>query len=120
VKPDLAYFGTAYSELRHGNFDRAAKAFIAMADRYPIERDSLSFALPYFAFAASKTGDELELEKYIRNHPKSDKDFDYLLAKALRSGTRPGLLLPVRRVTARSPVSCLWKMTRRCSTRSEC
>jgi hypothetical protein len=88
VKPDLAYFGTAYAELRHGNFDRAAKAFIAMADRYPIKRDSHSFVLPYFAFAASKTGDELELEEYIRNHPKTDKDFDYLLAKAFFAGAR--------------------------------
>ncbi len=83
VKSDLAYFADAYAALRGGNYDIAVSRFDAMADRYPIE----GYALAYFAYAASKSGDKAQLEKYL-DTLKANPTFDYWLARAYFAGIR--------------------------------
>jgi hypothetical protein len=85
-KSDLAYFADAYSALRRKNYKIAVVKFVAMADRYPIEGPTAGFALPYFAYAAAKSGDTVGLEKYVEALP--DKDFDYWLSRAFFAGAR--------------------------------
>jgi len=86
VKSDLAHFADAYSAVRRLNYQAAVAKFVAMADRYPIEGGTAGVALPYFAFAAAKTGDAVGLEKYVESLPV--RDFDYWLARAFFAGVR--------------------------------
>ena len=81
IKSDLAYFADAYAALRAGNYDTAVSRFDAMADRYPIE----GYPLGYFAYAAAKSGDKEQLEKYL-DTLKSNPTFDYWLARAYFAG----------------------------------
>lgn len=85
-KSDLAYFADAYAALRRRNYQAAVAKFVAMADRYPIEGPTAGVALPYFAYAAAKTGDSVGLEKYVEALP--DQDSDYWLARAFFAGAR--------------------------------
>ena len=87
VKSDLAFFADAYTALRHGEYDKAVQKFVAMADRYPVEGFGGSYALPYFAYAAAKTGDAIGFEKYV-NSLNRNADFDGLLARAYFAGVR--------------------------------
>jgi hypothetical protein len=43
----LAYFGAAYSELRHGQWAKSAGVFKEMAEHYPLYAGDESFALPW-------------------------------------------------------------------------
>jgi hypothetical protein len=45
-------------------------------------------ALPYFAYAAAKTGDKVGLEKYLPKIQNSDQDFDAWLAHAFFAAVR--------------------------------
>ena len=81
IKSDLAYFADAYAALRAGDYDTAVSRFDAMADHYPIE----GYPLGYFAYAAAKSGDKEQLEKYL-DTLKSDTTFDYWLARAYFAG----------------------------------
>ena len=65
-KSDLAYFADAYASLRRQNYKIAVTKFVAMADRYPIEGPTAGFALPYFAYAAAKSGDAAGLKNTSR------------------------------------------------------
>jgi hypothetical protein len=84
VKSAFAYFADAYAALRAEDYEKAVTRFLAMADRYPIE----GYALPYFAYAAAKSGDHEELEKYLDGWPSAKRNFDYWLAKSFFAGTR--------------------------------
>lgn len=92
VKSDLAYFADAYAALRRRNYRGAVTKFNTLADRYPIEKmipiqqADTAFALPYFAYAAAKTGDTVGLEKYVQG--LTNHDFDYWLARAFFAGVR--------------------------------
>jgi tetratricopeptide (TPR) repeat protein len=81
IKSDLAYFADAYAALRAGNYAAAVGRFDAMADHYPIE----GYPLGYFAYAAAKSGDKEQLEKYL-DTLKADPGFDYWLARAYFAG----------------------------------
>ncbi len=88
VKSQFAFFGAAYAAIRHGRFDAAVDEFKAMANHYPIENDEYSFALPYFAWAAAKTGDEAGLEKFLNEYQQYQPVFDFNLARAFFHGAR--------------------------------
>jgi hypothetical protein len=72
--------------LRRQNYKGAVTKFVAMGDRYPIEGPTAGFALPYFAYAAAKSGDAVGLEKYVEALPI--QDFDYWLSRAFFAGVR--------------------------------
>jgi hypothetical protein len=83
VRSERAQFADAYATLRHGDYAGAVDRFIAMADRYPIE----ALPLGYFAYAAAKTGDKVQLERYVDGMRYPD-GADYWLAKAFFAGVR--------------------------------
>jgi hypothetical protein len=87
----LAYFGAAYSELRHGRWAKSAGVFKEMAEHYPLYAGEESFALPYFAMAATKIGDKwlpelLAEESHIEGDFARDGTYDRLLARAVIAG----------------------------------
>jgi hypothetical protein len=87
----LAYFGAAYSELRHGQWAKSAGVFKEMAEHYPLFAGDESFALPYFAMAATKIGDKwlaelLAQESHIEGDFERDGTYDRLLARAVIAG----------------------------------
>jgi hypothetical protein len=84
IKSELAYFADAYATLRAGDYATAAARFNAMAERYPVE----GYPLSYFAYAAAKSGDHEQLEKYLDGWPEYRGGFDYWLAKAFFAGVR--------------------------------
>jgi hypothetical protein len=90
-KSALAYFGAAYTELRHGQWAKSADAFKQMADHYSLDAGDESFALTYFAMAATKTGDKrlpelLAQESQIEGAFEREGAFDRLLARAVIAG----------------------------------
>jgi tetratricopeptide (TPR) repeat protein len=87
----LAYFGAAYSELKHGRWAKSAGVFKEMAEHYPLYGGDESFALPYFAMAATKNGDKwlpelLAEESHIEGDFERDGTYDRLLARAVIAG----------------------------------
>lgn len=86
VKSEFAYFGAAYAAIHYGDFDAAVKELDEMAAHYPIERQNYSYAVPYLAWAAAKTGDMIGFEKYVAAHGDLVGRFDFLLARAFFSG----------------------------------
>jgi hypothetical protein len=83
VKSQLAYFADAYAALRLGDYEAAVNRFVIMADRYPIE----GYPLAFFAYAAAKTGDKVQLEQFLEPR-KANSEFDYWLAKAYFAAAR--------------------------------
>jgi hypothetical protein len=69
--------------LQAGDYANAAARFSAMAEHYPIER----YPLSYFAYAAAKSGDHEQLEKYL-DQWSGTRNFDYWLARAFFAGGR--------------------------------
>jgi hypothetical protein len=88
VKSEFAFFGAAYAAIRHGRFDAAVRELEAMALHYPIEIEGYSFALPYFAWAAAKTGDAVGLETFVNLYEVTIPVFDRQVARAFFYGVR--------------------------------
>lgn len=81
IRSSLVYFGEAYALVRRGRFEQAVDSFVAMAERYPIEERSETFAMGYFAYAAARSGDRVGLETFL-DSGAVHHGFDYWLAKA--------------------------------------
>jgi hypothetical protein len=85
-------FAEAYVPLRDGNYAEAVSRFVDMAGFYPIEGSTFSsfatYALPYFAFAAAKSGDTVGLERFLSGLPQAKRGFDFNLAMAFFTGLR--------------------------------
>jgi hypothetical protein len=74
----------AYTSLRHGRFEEAAQAFDRLTQIYNTENVSeWGFVLPYFAFAAAQSGDNVGLEKFLDAHSSPDNEWGEQLAKAV-------------------------------------
>jgi hypothetical protein len=62
-------FAPAYVAMRKGDYPASIKKFMRYANYYAIEGDvwhpDLAVALPYFAFAAAKTGDTIGLKAFL-------------------------------------------------------
>jgi hypothetical protein len=110
VDSELTLFATAYVALRHKQFAEAVTRFDALAERFSlemyIEGGSAPYALPYFAYASSRSGDTLGLERFIDSFPENNHGFDYYLAKAFFAsarGTRDSVIDAVRKAYDRMP-----------------
>lgn len=85
LKSERAYFAGAYSALVRGEYEQAVKDFAAMAGLYPVD----GAAMPYFAYAASKTGDAFKFETHVmKPRPRGQEDFDVLLSRAFFAAGR--------------------------------
>ena len=85
VKSSLVYFAEAYRAIRTGDFSSARSLLREASTLYDMSKAS-AYLLPYYAFAAAKTGDVSDVENYIADFNFSEKSFDYFLAKAVISG----------------------------------
>lgn len=88
VKSEFAYFGAAYAAIQHGDPAKAVEELQTMAAYYPIEREDFSFTIPYLAWAAAKTGDKIDFEKYVMTHGGYAVRFDFFLARAFFAGVK--------------------------------
>ena len=92
-------FGPAYLALRKGDYPAAVAAFDRYARYNAIEGDwydlNTSTALPYFAFAAAKSGDTLKLRAFIEALPAASfnngTDADAMFARHLALAYFTGL-----------------------------
>lgn len=98
VPSQYVLFAPAYLALRKGDYNEAVSAFERLANFYAIEGDhwdpNMSVALPYFAFAAAKSGDTLHLKAFLDSSAQevwgmptqANRNFEWQLAQAYFSG----------------------------------
>ena len=86
IKSDLQYFAEAYRLLLIGNQDGARLIFEEASALYDLSQNSQGYMLAYFAFAAAKSGNTAVLDKKLAGFRPDQKNFDYLLARAVMSG----------------------------------
>ena len=76
--------------LQRGDFATAVSRFDDLAARYPIERQvegaHAADSLPDFAFASAKSGDPLNLERFLAGLSSETRFFELSLAKAYFNG----------------------------------
>ncbi len=93
IDSDLTLFARAYVALRYQEYAQAVTLFEELAAHVPIDQfagagASASYAVPYFAYASSKSGDPLQLESYLSSQPELVHGFDDYLAMALFAAAR--------------------------------
>lgn len=86
IKSSLVYFAECYRAIRTGDFSSSRTLLQEASTLYDLSHNELGYLLPYYAFAAAKTGDVAAVEKYIAGFRFDQKGFDYLLAQAVITG----------------------------------
>jgi len=86
VTSDLASFVRAYRDLRLGNASGAAAILKEVSASYDLRHPALRYLLPYYAFAAARTGDTSAVESVLSRIEPQDRGFDYSLAEAAMAG----------------------------------
>lgn len=85
VKSDLVYFVEGYRAMRLGDFAAARATFQESAELYELRMEPFNYLLPYYAYAAAKSGEISQVEALINTTPIPWRRFDYYLAKAVLS-----------------------------------
>lgn len=78
-----ALMAEAFNFYKNQEYELAVKAFDRLGSYYYIEAGQVSIVLPYFAFAAARTGDTLELGKYLDSIPARATNFNVILGRAV-------------------------------------
>jgi tetratricopeptide (TPR) repeat protein len=86
AKSDLVYFLEAYRAMRSSDYASANTGLKEAADLYDLSMNTVSYMLPYYAFAAAKTGNSAEVEKTLAKFRPERQGFDYYLARAVIEG----------------------------------
>jgi hypothetical protein len=86
VKSSLVYFAESYRAIRSGDFASARASLQEASTYYDLSLNESRYLLPYYAFAAAKSGDATAVEKYMADFSLEKRGFDYFLAKAAISG----------------------------------
>ena len=86
VKSSLIYFAEAYRAIRMGDDSLARTTLREASTLYDLSLNDLSYMLPYYAYAAAKSGSEASIQTYMTNISPDKRGFDYLLAEAVISG----------------------------------
>lgn len=86
VKSDLVYFAEAYRLARSGDFARAKGLYEEALALYDVRRTDMGYLLPYYAFAAAKSGDAQAVLARLEKFEPADRRFDYYLARAVVAG----------------------------------
>jgi hypothetical protein len=86
IKSDLVYFIEAYRAMRKGDYGAARALLVDASTLYDLTQGAHGYMLPYFAFAASKSGDLSGVEKIMGRFRIERQGFDFLLAKAVLAG----------------------------------
>jgi hypothetical protein len=86
VKSDLVYFSEAYRAMRTGDFAGANRIFEESLDLYNMRVLDVGYLLPYYAFAAAKSGHSGEASARLDKFEAEYQRFDYHLARAAVAG----------------------------------
>jgi hypothetical protein len=86
AKSDLVYFLETYRAMRSSDYASANTGLKEAADRYDLSMNTISYILPYYAFAAAKTGNSAEVEKILAKFSPDKQGFDYYVARAVIDG----------------------------------
>jgi Tfp pilus assembly protein PilF len=86
VKSDLVYFAEAYRAVRTRDFPRANGLFEEALALYDTRQHDLGYLLPYYAFAAAKSGHSDAVSARLKKLDTTRQGFDYHLARAVVSG----------------------------------
>ena len=106
VTSDLASFVQGYRDLRLGDASGAAATFKDVSASYDLRHPELSYLLPYYAFAATRTGDTSAVESILNRIEPDKRAFDYFLAEAAIAGLRGNTkdaLVSLRKALYRRP-----------------
>jgi len=86
VKSDLVYFAEAYRSMRAGDFTKANGLLGEAVALYDVRHPDLAYLLPYYAFAAAKSGDSGPVSARLDKFDVAHQRFDYHLARAVVAG----------------------------------
>lgn len=86
VKSEYVYLVEAYTKLKRGDFPAARALFQEAAGLYNLRSLHLSYLLPYYAYAAARSGATSEVEGLLGRFDKLNWNFDYHLARAILDG----------------------------------
>lgn len=86
VESGYIWFGDAIVAFKAGDHAAAVEDFDLLAGLYGLEQGPFTFAMPYFAFSAAKTGDKLGLETFLQSLPLQLQEFDFHLAMGFFAG----------------------------------
>ena len=86
VKSDLVYFAEAYRSMRTGDFVRANGLLEEALALYDVRHPDLAYLLPYYAFAAAKSGKSAQVSARLDKLDIAYQRFDYYLARAAVAG----------------------------------
>jgi tetratricopeptide (TPR) repeat protein len=83
VKSEFVYFAEAYRALRGGEFAAARDGLREAVALYDTKSHSLGYLLPYYAYAAARSGDVAAVEAILDTFTREQHRFDYYLSKAV-------------------------------------
>lgn len=83
VKSDLVLFAEAYRSLRMGAFAAARASLFEASKLYDMTNEPMGYLLPYYAYAAARSGDTAAVEAILDAVPVPSRRFDYHLSKAV-------------------------------------
>ena len=83
VKSDLVYFVDAYRKLRNKDYVSANKLLGEAAALYDVASEHWGYLLPYYAFAAAKSGDRDGINQALNRVPEEKRRFDYYIARGV-------------------------------------
>ena len=83
VRSELVMFAEAYRSLRTGQFASARASLHEAASLYDLRNESMGYLLPYYAYAAARSGDTAAVEALLETVPVQSRRFDYHLSKAV-------------------------------------
>jgi len=86
VESELALFADAYRALRLGHDADALKGFQQLTALYDVTQSQQGFVLPYYAYAAARSGDVGSINKLLAGFSPQQQRLDYFLAKAVLAG----------------------------------
>lgn len=86
VKSDLVYFAEAYRGIRKGDYAHASQLLEEALTLYNPRQHGLGYLLPYYAFAAAKSGRSDSVSSLLKTFDFSKQRFDYYLSRAVVSG----------------------------------
>ena len=86
VKSDLVYFAEAYRLIRSGDFAKAKALLEEALALYDVRHPELGYLLPYYAFAAVRSGDAQSVVARLEKFDAPYRRFDYYLARAVVTG----------------------------------
>lgn len=83
VKSDLVYFAEAYRLMRSADFAGAKNLLEEALALYDTRHPDLGYLLPYYAFAAARSGDAQSVAARLEKFEAPYQRFDYCLARAV-------------------------------------